>query len=867
MLIFSKIYKITLLQAFICACGLSVCMSQNIQTDSAKMSLNHSTIDTLANDSTLSDSTATKMRISPNAITSIVNYSAIDSLTFDVKNNKAYLHNGADLSYEDFNLKAYEVELDFKENEMYAKGTPDTSGKSVETPVFKQGESSYHSEELRYNFDTKKGLIKNVITQQDESYLHGDLVKKDENNNSFIKKGAYTTCNLADPHFEAYFGKAKVIPNDKIVTGPVGVKVCGIPLPIGLPFGFFPMNTKHQNGFLMPSPGMDDTHGFYFKGFGYYFSIKDRVDFAITADLYTRGSFGAGLTSNYAKRYKFTGNINLHYDRMVTGVRKTKEFAVSNNFLVSWKHQQSAKAHPTNRFSASVSFQNSSYNKNTVAESISAATKAATTSSISFSTSWKTKFSLGINAELTQNLSQKSFNLKLPYINFGISQFYPLRRKKVVGKLRWYENISMQYTLDMTNSLSMTYDSTTNFLSKQTLEQLRYGVRHSIPIKSTIKILKHITWTNTINFTECWQFVGVHRNWHEEIDSTGRHYGVVVRDTTRGFFASHDLTYNTYLSTRLYGMYILKKGPVIAFRHEFAPSISFNYKPGINKAIYDTYYDQINHNEVRYSLLDGMLYGVPAYKTSACINFALSNKLEMKVKDKKTGGTKKVTILENVTLSTGYDFAADSLRWKTLDLTGRTTFLRTISLAFSFAFDPYSIDTNGRRCKITELKDNHRLFRMSSTVWSLSLGYTINQNTFRNRNNNNNKAESPSGFGDWNINISYNLTYNLSDNYYYYMYYGNEEYHQYDHTFRNIINVKGDFALTPKWGLRFSTGYDFTQKVFSATEIAINRDLHCWKMELSWIPFGIYRRIEFTFAAKANILKDVKYPYKKDFRD
>lgn len=865
-MIVKYIYRFFRFITIVFVCCLSICFAQNIEVNSEKNNNNDIV------DSNFVDTTA-KMKISPNAITEIVDYYAEDSVTFDIKTNKAFLHNNADITYDDINLKSNHIELDFNKNELKANGILDSNNNLIGTPIFKQGELTFESEEIDYNFNTKKGLIKHVITQQDESFLHGEIIKKDKDNTSFIKKGKYTTCNLHSPHYEAFFRKAKVIPNDKIVTGVLGIKVGGVPLPLALPFGFFPMNSTHRNGILMPTFSDDSEYGFAFKGLGYYFSVKDVVDFAITADIYMRGSFGVGLASNYAKRYKFTGHYNIHFDRMVRGLRHTIEYDTTNNFFIEWSHQQSAKAHPTNRFSASVQFMNSSYNRNTSISDIRRATQATTSSSINFSTSWLGKISFGINAELTQRLIEKDFNLRLPHINFNISQFYPLRRKKVVGKLRWYENISMQYSLDMTNNLAMGYDSTDNFSWNNILKNLHYGIQHSIPIKSTIKLFKHISWTNTVNFVEAWQFTGINRKWYSTVDSiTGKTIGNIAYDTVFGFWATHNLTYNTTLSTRLYGMYQMKKGRVSAFRHELAPAISFNYHPGLNKANYNTYTDSLadinsKNRIVRYSPISSMPYGVPGFKTSASINFSISNKLEMKIK-KQNGEFKKITLLEDVTLSTGYDFAADSLRWKTLNLSGRTTLFQGLLLSFNFDFDPYSIDTNGYRCNTTEWKVNHRLFRMSSTSWRLSFSYNLNSNTFKSKNNNKkDKQASPSDFGDWYVNIAYNLTYNINDNYNYYRYYYIDTLVPYNHSFNNIINISGRVAFTKKWAFSVTTGYDFKTKNISATELAIHRDLHCWEMSFKWIPFPPYRMFEFTIAAKASMLKDLKYPITKRYND
>jgi len=836
-----------------------------------------------------------KMRISPNAVTSIVEYSAKDSVEFDLANSKSIMYNETELNYEDVNLRSNRVEINFLKKELFASGDADTSGNLQGKPVFKQESYEFKCHELLYNFDSKKGLIRDVITQEGESYLHGELVKKNEDNTSYIYRGKYTTCNLECPHFEAAFNRAKVVPNNKIVTGLLWIRIASIPI-VPLPFGLFPNTTDHKNGLLFPTYGLSDylDKGPYLRDIGYYFAIKDKMDYAITATLYMRGAWGAKLASNYAKRYKFTGNYVFEYNFTPTGERTITEnipqaYKVTHDIKVYWKHQQDRKAHPTNNFSANVDFKTSTFTKNNVEQNnIYDNTKSKAMSTVSFSTSFKDKYSLGINARMSQDLVQGDLDMDLPQINFGISQFYPFRRKQVVGKLRWYENISMQYTMDFQNTVN-TKDSILINHFGQVFDNMRTGMSHNIPIRSTIKILKYINWENSATLRETWQIKGVKQSWGE-YDTTLKTN--VHKDTMYGFFAAHDLSLASGLSTTLYGMYTMKKGRVSAFRHTLSPSVNFDYRPAINKHLYSTYEEEIygmdisetndttytyRLKDVQYSYLTGMLYGSPAYKSSGMINFSLSNKLEMKVRPSKKEKKKekddeeddetfkKVTLLENLSISTSYDLLADSLNWGYLNINGRTLLFKQINISFNFDFDPYIIGENGySRMKKTEWKANKRLFRLSNTGVDLSFGYNIDKNLF-NKNKEKEKKVSPSGFGDWNINISYIFHYGMRDNPNYYIYYPDTN-RKYTNDFTNSLTISGSFALTPKWNVRIQSGYNITQKAITPSDIYVERDLHCWTIHFRWAPFG-YRSFEFGIRAKANILKDAQYKIPRTFQN
>ena len=849
-------------------------------------------IDSLGLQTEISDSaTIDAMPISPNAVTAIVDYFAQDSVEFNIRNKKALLFNNTELLYEDIELKSHYVDIDFSKNELHAEGIPDTNQTLQGTPVFKQGDYVFKCHELDYNFTSKKGLIKNVITQEGEGYLHGEIVKKNADNSSFIHKGKYTTCNLEHPHFEMDFFKAKVIPNDKIVTGPLYLRVANIPTFLALPFAFFPNSNKRTNGLLMPTYGVHNTLGIHFTGLGYYFAIKDIMDFAITADVYMQAAFGVGLRSRYVKRYKSNGNFEIKYNHIPSGERTTEEYRVSKELKISWHHQQDRKAHPTNSFSANIDFQTSGYRNSTANIDYGTYTQSTSYSTVSFNTSFKSRYALGINANISQNLTTGYLGLDLPQINFNVQQFYPLRRKKTVGKLRWYEEISMQYTVNMKNGIN-TIDSILLKSPHLAFRTFNSELNQNIPIKSTIKLFKYISWNNSVVFNEIWNMKGDSLSCNLDSIIDNKEYFSVHHDTMYGFFTTHNLTYNSDLSTTLYGMYIMKKSRVYAFRHTFMPSIGFSYRPGINQKNYKTYYDSIQKRDIEYYITNHN----PG-KTSASTYITFNNKLEMKVRKKKKKDDdeeefKKVTLLESFSIRTAYDFMRDSLRLDPISINGRTLIFKYINLNFDLRLDPYAYDdVLGTRINVFEWNaksplptdyyddslnttitttrwvPNRRLLRLSSTSWDISCGLNLDKNFFKPKNKED-AAEIPTyGFKDWNISVNYTFSYNMVDNPLYYRYQRVDTVLlKYTHKFNNTLNINGRIAITPKWAFDFYSGYDITNKQIAVSEFSIERDLHCWLMKFTWVPFGVNRRFEFLIQAKANMLKDVKWnpTYRQD---
>ena len=795
-------------------------------------------------------------QLSKDALKETILYEAEDSVKVNLKRKKASLFNKTVIRYDDIELRSDRISMDLDSQVVSSTGAPDSNGVMQGKPVFKQNSSTFYADGIRYNLQTKQGVVSSVITQEGDGLLHGETIKKVNDSVSFVRQGIYTTCNLENPHFGFVFTKAKVIPNEVIVTKFIHPEIRGIPIPVGLPFSMLPNSSRmRKNGILIPSYGESAELGFYLQGVGIYYAFNDCIDLSLTTDIYLRGSFAANLTSNYYRRYKYRGSFYTSYSRTRRGEPKTPTFYTAQDVRVTWKHSQDSKAHPTNRFSADVNYQTSSYNKNNITD-LNNYVNSNYNSSVSFSTSFGSLHSLGVSANLSQNVSTGVLNLNLPNINYNISSFYPLRRKEIVGKIRWYENISLSYNMSMSNSVQTT-DSL--FLKPAMFDQMRTGLTHSIPLSSTIKVLKHIDWNNTVSWTENWQFKGAYRRY---AGTDSLHQAVITRDTVLGFFATHQMTYSSTFRTTLYGMYQFRGNRLKAMRHELTPSASFSYTPFINRGIFDSYYDSVSGKTITYAPIEGFMYSTPSDKSSAFASFSIGNKLEMKVRKKKDtteNGMEKVTLLESFNISTSYNLMADSMNWTPVTIAGRTTLFKKIYLNFNIYLDPYIISDAGVRTNRFEWEENHRLFRLSSTAANLSFSYQLSPSTFKRWN------PGESAF-NWNLSLSYSLNYNLSDNYNYYNALFPER-NRYNRTLTNTVNVNGRVEVTRKWAVGFTSGYDFTTKKVSASSFDITRDLHCWTMAFQWRPFGYYRGFQFHINVKASTLQSLKWNVNKDYTD
>ena len=831
--------------------------------DSTAQVINDTTRRFIVQSDTLRPGVRSVKVISPNALHSVVNYSAKDSTINDLSRRVTYLYGDAVVKYEDMELYADYIEIDFKNNELYASGVADTNGYVRGSPVFVQGADQYRAREIKYNFTTHKGKITHVITTQDEGYIHGEQVKKMGDDVAFMKRGKYTTCELDNPHYEIFFSKAKLIQHDKIVIGPAYLSFTGVPTPLVLPFGFFPLEKGRKSGLVMPTFGESNSLGFYIKDLGFYFAISDNIDLLISGDAYTRGSWAAKAKSNYVFRYKCAGTAELGFFQTRVGEKLDSTYRVSNDFKIYWDHKQDVKSHPTTRFNAHIDIVSSNYSKYTLT-SASDYLSNQFTSSVNVSTSAADVFFFDATTSYSQNTRYHTINFKLPDISMSVVQFYPFRKRNKAGSLKWYDNISMKWSSQLTGQID-TYDSL--FFKPQTWEDFNVGMLHTIPLTIPIKIAKRINWNTTATLTEKWY---LQRYTQDMTVNSGDDVPAasVNRYFNRGFYALHDLSISSSLTTKVFFMYSFKKGGLQAIRHIVTPTLNFTYRPNLAGGTRGTYFNPITGEQVEYSYFDNSIFGSVTSQTQALAMLSFGNNLEIKVRSRRDTitGFKKVPIIDNLNVSMNYNFAADSLRLSKLTLNGRSTLFKQLYLTYNFAFDPYIIGPNGRNINKFEWKENHRLLRFSSTTLSVALNLRLDQNTFKKKSNGggtakkNDKDRLP-----WSLTFNYTFTYGINDNIYYYMM---RDTNRYANNMVHTINVVGDIHVTKKWKIGFTTGYDFVQKSMSYTSIDIYRDMHCWEMSFNWIPFGYRKGWGFTINVKAAVLKDVlKYNKPNDYRN
>jgi len=790
-------------------------------------------------DSTILDSTkiTPSYHTSQNAINSRVDYKAKDSIRLDLTSNLVYMYSENEINYEDINLKADYVEIEFAKNTIYAIGSIDSAGNEVGKPVFTMGDNSFVAESMKYNYTTKQGLVKKVITEDAEGYLHGTTVKKMSDNVTNILHGSYTTCELEDPHFEFRFKKAKVIPENKIVTSPAYFVVEGVPTPLAIPFGLFPNKKGQRSGIIIPTWGESTQRGFYFENGGYYIAINDYLDLKLVGDIYTLGSWAIKPAMNYRKRYRYSGYINANYAINILGEEGSPDYSRNRDFSIRWMHNQDPKARPNSKLTANVNIVSGQYNKFNPVNS-NAYLSNTFQSSINYSKNWAGKYFLNMSLNHQQNTITREMNLTLPKFTFNVNRFYPFRAQKISGGLKWYDNVSVNYNMVGENRIN-TFD--TLLFNEDISSKLRNGIKHTVQISSgSIRLLKQIVWSNNFNYTERWYSQSHHKSWRNDSLYTNEDPidGLVGIDTNNGFNAVRDFSFSTSISTTMYGMFAYKKGPIKAIRHVIRPSASFSIRPDFSSPEwgYYRYFTNPNGETEKYSLYDGFVYGTAPSGRSGAISFRLSNNLEMKVRNRKDtiSGIRKVVLIEDFSIATGYDIARDSLNLNKLTLSGRTTLFKNLIINYSSSFDPYALDSIGRRVNKLEWDVNKRLFRPENHNWRLGLSFRLNSEmlTKEKKSDAGTKQElqdlneNLEGYVDWNVpwslNISYDFNYNLKYSY-------KNGYWNYDVSRENKIiqtlSFSGDLNITPKWKFGFRSGYDFESKDLTYTSIDIYKTI------------------------------------------
>lgn len=800
---------------------------------------------------------------------------ARDSIVQDISQRKIYLYGDAEVIYQDIILNAEFIEVDLNTNTVFASGLEDSTGKVIGDPEFTQGDQTFKSSTMTYNFDSKKGMISSVVTEDGNGFLHGKKVKKLEDNTVNILNGTYTTCNLEEhPHFGFKFKKSRVIPDSKIVTGPAYMEIEQMPTPIGLPFGFFPNKAGQTSGIVIPTFGEYTNRGFYLEDGGYYWAINEYMDFQVLGDIYSRGGWGVKPRFRYKKRYKYSGDINLGYAVNIVGTKDTPDYSKSTDFKVRWSHRQDPKARPNSTFTADVNIVSGNYVKYNVVSAEDYLSNEFQ-SSVAYQKNWGGKFFLTLNASHRQNTKTHKVDVSLPEMTFTVNRFYPLRNKEG-GKKKFYEDLSVSYSMNSRNQIS-TVDSV--LFDMETIENnMQAGAIHKVPISLPIKVLKYFTLNTSFNITDRMYSRSINKYWEGDTTVVGGDTippGVMI-DTINGFRNSIDYSITSSLSTKLFGMVGFKKGPVRAIRHVLTPSINFAYTPDFGSANLGYYgaYTDGNGREVMYSHFEGSLYGSPPGQESGRVGISLANNLEIKVPSKKDTitGLKKIKLIESFSISGNYDLAKDSLNMSMITMSGRTTLWKNFNVQYGSIWDPYAADSSGNRINKFEWDVNRRLLRLEQTTWRLSLGFKLGDGDFKKKDKPSNASEDEideindnlNGYVDWSIPWSLNLNYNFT-------YTNNLEYIDNmkvpNNTVVQTLSFAGQVNITPKWKFTFNSGWDFTQNKLSYTSINLYRDLHCWEMRFSWIPLGVRQSWNFSINVKASILQDLKLNKKKDFRD
>jgi len=826
-----------------------------------------------------------------------VAYEANDSIVF-TEGGYAHLYGDGKVNYEKIEVTSAVITMNMDSSTVYARGVPDSVGVETGTPIFKDGETPYESKIMRYNFKTKKGFINNIVTQQGEGYVTSEESKKGAGDELYLRRGKYTTCDQHDhPHFYLKLSMAKVRPKKNVVFGPAQLVVEDVPLPIAVPFGFFPFNSSYSSGFIMPTYGDEMNRGFYLRDVGYYFAISDRMDLKLLGEIFTKGSWGLSAQSNYNKRYKYSGNFNASYLVTKTGEKNMPDYSVTKDFKLSWSHRQDAKASPNSSFSANVNFATSSYDRRSISSlydpnQYSNNTK---TSSVSYSRNFP---EIGLNLSSTFNLSQNtkdsSINVTLPDLNISLNRIYPFKRKNAAGDERWYEKISFQYTGHLTNSIN-TKD---NLILKQGISKWNNGMQHNIPISATFTLFKYFNVVPSFNYTERWYT----RKIEQSYDPNAA--GNVKRDTINGFSRVYDYRMGIQVNTKLYGMYKPWKklfgDKIEAIRHVVTPSVTANYAPDFGASrygYYKTYQYTDENGEVRtveYSPFAGQAFSPPGKGKSESFTFSLDNNVEMKVKT-ANDSIKKVSLIDQLSASLTYNAAAETRPWSDLSMNLRLKLTKsyTFSMNTSFATYGYKFDENGN------VVDNDR------TEWSYgrfgrfkgysgSFSYTLNNDTWKkwfgpkddsnsgkdkNKGNENEALEQyddentdgeeedksglrkteaaaidPDGYMafkmPWSLSLSY--SYSISEDRSKEI---NKKTMRYPYAVSHSLNVSGNIKLGSRWNINCSSGYDFNTKEMSMTTVNISRDLHCFNMSCGLV-FGPFTSYNFSIRAASNLLTD-----------
>ena len=857
--------------------------------------------DSLQTDSVSIDSIKPEKK---DAIDAPVFYECTDSMVWASDGN-AHLYGNGKVKYDKIELTANIISMNMDSSVVHATGRADTTGVVTGLPIFMDGGTPYESDRMSYNFKTKKGFINNVYTQQGDGYLMGGKAKKDSSNVFYSQDGMYTTCDAEHPHFYIKLTRAKVRPKKDVVSGPLYLVVEDVPLPLALPFGYFPFTESYSSGFIMPSYGDESERGFYLRDGGYYFAISDKFDLRLTGEIFTKGSWGVNAASTYAKRYKFSGNVSLSYLVTKSGEKGLPDYAVGKNFRVQWSHRQDAKAMPNTNFSASVNFATSDYERANLNSLYNPAlsSQSVRTSSINFSHTFP---GIGLSVSATMNVSQNvqdsTLSLTLPTLNVALSKKYPFKRKKRAGDERWYEKIALSYNAQISNSITTKED---RLFKSSFVDDWRNGIKHNIPINATFQLFNFINITPSFNYTERWYFKKINRDWNEVT-------GKVVNDTVHGFHRVYNYNVSLSANTTLYGFYkpasFIKNSRIHTVRHVFKPSLSFSYAPDFGDeryGYYDTYVYTDEYGEARtveYSPYQGSIYGIPSKGRTGSISLSVSNNVEMKWR-MKNDSLKKISLIDELGASLSYNLAAKVRPWSNLSTRLRLKLTKNYTFSFNATWATYAYAFNDRGQVVVGERTEWSYGRFGRFQgMSQNLSYTFNNKTigkvkdffakFKGEDSEEEEADGnkpeqekvePQGGSlksakskkpknaeldedgympfklPWSLTVSYGI--NMAEDRSAKI---NIKTMRYPYKFTQNLNFSGNIGISDNWRISFTSGYNFEYKKLTTTTMNISRDLHCFEMSCG-IVLAPYTSFNFTFRATSAMLADfLKYEKRSD---
>ena len=847
-------------------------------------------------------------RASKRGIDAPVTYSANDSLVYDAMTKDAKLYGNSEVKYENMDLKSDKIRMNLDSSLVHATGSPDSTEKSgiKGRPVFVMGADNYDTDTIAFNFKTKKGLVQNALTKQEDGFLRSKLSKRTATGDVYLAHGRYTTCDKEHPDFYISLSRAKVRPGKDVVFGPAYIVVADVPLPFAIPYGFFPFTKSYSSGFIMPSYGDEQNRGFYLRDGGYYFAISDKMDLKLIGEIYTKGSWGLTATSNYRKRYKYNGSFLFSYQDTRTGDKGMPDYVKQTSFKLQWSHRQDAKANPFMSLSASVNFATSSYERNNLTSMYNpqSLTQSTRTSSVNWSTTFSSiGMTLSSTANLSQNMRDSTISMTLPDLNISISRFYPFRRKHAAGDERWYEKIAMSYTGQFSNSINTKENK---LMHSSLIKDWRNGFQHNIPISANFTLFKYINLNPSFNFTDRMYTNKVTKSWNERTQTE-------VADTTYGFHNVYNWNLSLSASTKIYGFWKPNRklfgDKVQAIRHVITPTVSFSYAPDFSASRYGYYqtYQKTdadgNVSLVQYSPYQDELYGVPGRGRTGSISWSFDNNIEMKVKsDKDSTGFKKISLIDQLGWSMSYNMAAKEKPLSDLTVNLRLKWWKNYTFNMTGVFASYAY----------ELDDQGKPYVGNRTYWGMgkwgrfqgmsqNISYTLtpekikklfggakDDDTKKNKKSDDDEIDTDiesnvddtmidaqhgaskddkGGKADtdgdgymrfsmpWSLTFGYGIT--MSENTDINKF--NYKTMRYPYKFTQTLNVSGNLRISDGWNISFSSGYDFDNHKVSMTTASLQRDLHCFNMSCS-VVLAPYASYNFTFRCNASTLTDaLKY--------